>query len=88
MTPEEFFSALRAYRAYFHASVTSFGRTKQRNADVGGVTYSAHLFDLAADVVYDREPGAEERRAIGRGLGLIVVIEDDHDHLEPLDYSP
>jgi len=88
MTPEAFFSALRAYCGYFRASVTSYGRTGPHNIAVGGVRYSGHLLWLAADVAYDGSPPLEDRVAIARGLGLVVVVEADHDHLEPADYSP
>lgn len=32
-------------------------------------------------------PGDDARRELGRRLGLLVIIEGDHDHVQPLDWS-
>lgn len=55
MDPLSFAGRLLAYCFRFRASVTSWGRTHQRNASpaVGGVPNSKHQVWLAADVVYD-----------------------------------
>lgn len=90
MTPSEFHDRLRAYCGRFAASVTSSGRTVTHNRIVGGVERSAHLFWLAADVVYDHTLEAvatlEERAEIARRLGLKLIHENDHDHVQPLDW--
>lgn len=65
-----------------NVSVTSWWRTEKRNADVGGLVNSRHLDGVGADAVPD--PG-EDRDAViasARALGLQVVDEGDHLHLE------
>ena len=63
-------------------SVTSWWRTDRHNEKVGGLTNSRHLIGLGVDIVLD--PG-EDRAAViadARELGLQVVDEGDHVHLE------
>ena len=86
MTRAEFNDAADSYCALFGASTTSAGRTPTHNAAVGGVAQSAHLFGRARDVVYDEPQSAAGRVAVGARLGLRVIIEVDHDHLQPLDW--
>lgn len=88
MTPETFHSLLRAYCARFAASTTSYGRTALHNDQVGGLPASAHQVWLAADVVYDAHVPEPMRRRIAEALGLDLVVEADHDHLEPLTWHP
>lgn len=85
MTHHEFVDAVVTYGLMTGASVTSWGRTKARNSQVGGVPVSAHRAWLAVDVVYDTP--VPEGVEIGRRLGLRVLPEGDHDHLQPLDWS-
>ncbi len=87
MTPAVFLDALIRYCALTRASVTSFGRTTPRNLDAGGVAYSGHRFWVAADVVYDAETPMEDRRELARRLGLRLLPERDHDHLQPLTWE-
>lgn len=82
MTPAEFLDALRAYCAATGASVTSFGRTPKHNEDVKGEPNSAHLVWLAADVVYDAPWHLLTRRLLAGRVGLTLVSEEDHDHLQ------
>jgi hypothetical protein len=88
MTPTEFHDRLMRYCALTGASVTSYGRTVRHNLVVEGVASSAHLFWLAADVVYDdaTAPALAERWA--ERLGLKLIREEDHHHLQPLDWVP
>jgi hypothetical protein len=86
VTPHEFYDVLRAYCARFNASTSSYGRTMLHNDRVGGVPGSAHQFWLAADVIYDTPPPHAFRIEIGARLGLLVIDEGDHDHLQPLDW--
>ena len=72
----------------FRASVTSGPRTEKRNAIVGGVKNSAHVAGVGYDVVYDVTPPLDEVQVYAHRLGLRVIREDDHDHLQPLDWSP
>lgn len=82
MTPAEFLDALRAYCAATSGSVTSYGRTPKHNHAVGGVAASAHLLWLAADVVYDPGTDRATRGPLAERVGLVLIIEDDHDHLQ------
>ena len=84
MSPMEFHASVMGYCYATMASVSSYGRTAKHNADVGSVHQdSYHLQWLAADVVYD-EPIVKARKdQIARRFGLEVVVEGDHDHLEP-----
>lgn len=86
MTVGEFAEACAMYCLVLAASETSGGRTEQRNAAVGGVSLSAHRFHRGRDVVYDGAPPEDLRIEVGRRLGLRVIVEDDHDHLQPLDW--
>jgi NADPH-dependent 2,4-dienoyl-CoA reductase/sulfur reductase-like enzyme len=83
MNPLDFAARLLGYCAATQASVKSWGRTLKHNANVGGNVDSYHLAWLAADVVYDfpTEPGF--RSMVAHRYGLELVVEDNHDHLEP-----
>ena len=83
MTDVEFLIAVRAYCHITGGSITSYGRTVKHNGEVGGVTFSAHLVWLAADIVYDSAAGAEKRDGWARRLGLKLIHEGDHDHAQP-----
>ena len=86
MTPTEFADQLRAYCSWSRGSVTSWGRSPERNAEVGGHTDSSHLLWLGADVGYrpnPTPPAAQAKRRANR-LGLRLVREGDHDHLQAL----
>lgn len=87
MTIGEFAEAVATYGLVMGGWVTSWGRTKHHNTTVGGVPYSAHRFWRGCDMLYDDPPPREERVETGRRLGLLVIIEGDHDHLQPLDWS-
>lgn len=84
MTPLEFADALRAYCARTLGSVTSWGRTPAHNTAVGGVAGSLHQLWLAGDVVYDKPLLLEVRQQAASRLGLRLVPESDHDHLQAL----
>jgi hypothetical protein len=87
MTRAEFNDAADTYCALFAASTTSGQRTIKHNKAVGGVANSAHLYFLARDVVYDAPPDQAVRIEAGRRLGLRVIVEGDHDHLQPWDWQ-
>jgi hypothetical protein len=87
MTVGDFWSHVAQYRRQVGGSVTSGGRGIQRNAAVGGKPNSPHLLDLGADVVHDGGTSDAARELIARGLGLTLVIEGDHDHLQPVDWN-
>jgi len=73
---------IRCLALLFELSVTSWIRSKSRNAAVGGAANSRHLLGLAVDVVLD-DPGARvffESHA--KTLGLQVIDEGDHLHVQ------
>ncbi len=98
MTPLEFSSTVWAwlYRfASYGASETSGARTPVRNTRVGGVADSKHMTGLAKDIGY--EPIVKDKKVIGytfppladaqlvaKQLGIQLVRENDHDHLETI----
>jgi hypothetical protein len=75
-----------AFCSWSRGSVTSWGRTTERNAAVNGHAHSLHMVWLGGDVGYSphpRPPLARARKA-AQQLGLRLVREDDHDHLQSL----
>ncbi len=87
MTRAEFNDAADTYCALFGASTTSGQRTLKHNKAVGGVANSAHLFGRARDVVYDTPPDSTACVEAGKRLGIRVIIEGDHHHLQPLSWQ-
>lgn len=87
MTRHEFHDAVLLYCVIVGASQTSGFRTPDHNQRVGGVIYSAHQADLGRDVVYDKPVADHYRIEWGTRLGLRVIIEGDHDHLQPLTWE-
>jgi len=88
VTIGEFADASATYCMLTQASETSGGRSAKHNAAVGGVLFSAHRFFRAKDVVYD-DPASmsrDDRVALAVRLRLKLIVEDDHDHLQPLDW--
>nr|QJB20188.1 MAG: hypothetical protein [Microvirus sp.] len=84
---QEFALAVYRYCVRVRGSVTSGFRTPSRNTVVGGEVRSFHLQGLAADVVLD-EPlthkiATDARHKLASDLGIKLIIESDHDHLEP-----
>lgn len=69
-------------------SVTSWGRSRKRNQGVGGDPFSGHLWWLAADFVPDDWKDEERARVYCRMVGLVLVKEGNHWHLEPAAWSP
>lgn len=87
MTPAEFGARVLAYCAALGASETSGFRTREHNADEGGKFYSPHRFALGRDVVYDEMVPEVEAVTTASRLGLRLIREADHDHLQPLDWQ-
>lgn len=65
-------------------SITSWIRSPEHNARVGGVPTSKHLTGLAVDAVLDSED-YEAFAEDARSLGLKAIVYDDHVHLEKID---
>jgi len=86
VTRSEFQDAVENYCIRFGCSVTGARRTVKRNTAKGGVAHSPHLFGLGADVVPDVEPDREEAIDVAARLGLRVIIESYHHHLQPQDW--
>ncbi len=83
MDTAAFAEKAKAYCDITKGSVTSWGRTPTHNRAVGGVPDSKHIHFLAVDVVHDHPiPPAETRQQIADMVGLRLIIESDHDHLE------
>jgi hypothetical protein len=86
MTVGEFAEAALLYCIVTNASEVSGRRTALRNAVAAGVAHSAHLAGLARDVQYDGEIPKADRQQWAGALGLRIIFEDDHDHLQPLNW--
>ena len=73
---------IRCLALCFNLSVTSWIRSRKRNADVGGVADSRHLLGLAVDVVLD-DPGTREHfTKMATQLKLEVIDEGNHLHVQ------
>lgn len=83
----EFVVAVLLYSARTGASCTSWFRTTAHNRKVDGVPHSGHLAALSVDVVYDATVPLSERQEWATRFGLRLVVEGDHDHLQPFGWS-
>jgi len=72
----EFISRVNRIRGI--TAATSWWRSPEQNASVGGKRDSQHLFGLGADLVGDNERILRDARA----LGLIAVDEGSHVHVQ------
>ena len=83
MTAYEFAFHVLTLAVEFRFSVTSWGRTRERNARAKGLKNSYHLAFCAVDVVLDDHEaiGTFSKRA--KQLGVEVIAEGDHLHVEP-----
>lgn len=61
--------------------VTSYVRTPERNAAVGGSPESLHLLGLAIDIA-PVNGALKEAERLWRSIGLDAVDEGDHVHFE------
>lgn len=81
----EFCSIIRTLQRRFGFSVTSWFRSPKRNKAKGGHPKSKHLRGLAVDAVLDDmkdEKQKAELTAAARAMGLGVVDEGDHLHIQ------
>lgn len=83
MNPIDFAMACMLVCLKWRGSVTSWGRTEERNVFVGGQPGSLHLNWLGMDIVLD-EPGKNtEFERDCAALGVSGLYEEDHYHLQP-----
>jgi len=88
VTVGEFAEACWAYCLLVGASTTSGFRSTKHNRDVGGVPFSPHRLGRGMDVVYDdlNTQSDPARIEVAKRLGLKLLAEGDHDHLQPMDW--
>lgn len=79
----EFLEAILTLRVRFAFSVTSWIRTYQRNNIVNGRPGSWHIYGLAVDVVPDSNLDKVDFVPAAEKLGLSVLDEKDHWHIQP-----
>lgn len=77
-----FEAKIRMLAITFDFSVTSWMRSRKRNAAVGGVTDSRHLVGLAVDVVLDDPATRDHFTDMATQLRLQVIDEGDHLHVQ------
>lgn len=65
------------------ATISSRARSKERNANAGGVAASWHQYRQAFDLVVPRPEDRAKLIQWGRQRGLEVIDEGDHLHFEP-----
>ena len=82
MNRREFIDLVTMLCLVHRGSMTSYVRTIARNAIVGGHEHSKHLVGLAVDVVLDRKEDQGEFTLAAQRLGLRVIDEDDHLHVQ------
>lgn len=78
-----FCERIRILSDKFACSATSWGRSDKRNKQVGGHPKSRHLNWCAVDIVLDDEADKFRFTELAKTLGLRVVDEQDHLHIQP-----
>jgi hypothetical protein len=84
MNAVDFANSVMTLALKWNLSVTSWGRTRNRNSAVGGVDNSYHILWLGCDVVFDgvmQKDLAFEKDA--SFVGLQALWEANHYHLQP-----
>ena len=74
--------ALRAARTTGRVLVSSWFRSPDENAAVGGRPNSLHLAGEAIDLVFSSRADSSRVQTIWNSIGLDAVDEGDHLHLE------
>ena len=77
-----FASKIAELRNHFVFSVTSWIRSPERNADVGGLPTSKHLTGLGIDIVPEDPHQKNDLFALIKTLGLHFLDEGDHIHIQ------
>lgn len=83
MDAKEFTGHALTLAIRFRFSVTSWIRTPARNKAVGGQDNSTHLYGLGLDVILDNPVDAPQFTATANKIGISVLDEGDHLHLQP-----
>jgi len=83
MSYADFCLKVRVVCLLYGLSVTSWGRSRKRNKAVGGKANSWHLDFMAIDAEPDDPVELSELQYVCGRLGLEVVDEGDHFHIEP-----
>jgi hypothetical protein len=81
----EFLDRVVSFCDALGGSVSSWARTPDHSVAVGGTRTDPHVFKLGADVVYTPAPfpPLDRSHAAAAQLGLFLIREVDHDHLQP-----
>ena len=87
MTPHEFLDAMMQLASRHCFRETSGYRSRVSNANVGGKLFSAHQYWLGRDIILEPGESLEETKESARRLGLFLIDEGDHFHLQPLDWK-
>lgn len=88
MDPIQFLLALMQLYSKHPFSETSGQRTRKHNEDLDGVANSPHLYWVGRDVLFDPPLHPVERTEAARRLGLRIITEQDHQHIQPADWIP
>lgn len=88
LTPAQFFDVVRAYCDLTGSQITWYNRTPETEAvQTKPVKHSPHEVWLAVDVRPGGKFSAQDRIEWGRRMGIRVIAEIDHDHLQPLEWE-
>lgn len=82
MTIRDFAGKIDLLNKLFPLSITSWFRSKKRNAAVGGHPQSKHLSGFAIDVVLDDPKDKPQFLKTVNALGLGFLDEGDHIHIQ------
>ncbi len=77
-----FATSLLILATEFDFSVTSWGRTADHNAKVGGQPASQHLQFTGCDLVFDEKNDIAKFIARASQFGLFCLDEGDHIHVQ------
>lgn len=93
MNLDEYWQAVHAYCERTLGSCDSWGRTPERSVAVGGYETDPHTWWMGADIIYTggMRTGwprplnipTQQAEAYADSLGLEIIHEKDHDHLQP-----
>lgn len=87
MTPHEFLDAMMQLASRHRFRETSGYRSRVSNGNVGGKLFSAHQYWLGRDIILELGESLEWTKESARRLGLLLLDEGDHLHLQPLDWK-